>query len=42
MAIPLAHAGNWLLWVLYLVPVIVVLGASVNAFMTQRRESRNS
>jgi hypothetical protein len=35
----LAHAGHWAMWVLYLVPVIIVLGASVNAFLAQRRES---
>ena len=36
----LAHAGHWALWVLYLVPVFIVLGASVRAFMQQRRENR--
>jgi hypothetical protein len=34
----LAHAGHWALWFLYLVPVIVVLGASINSFRAQRRE----
>ena len=36
----LAHAGHWALWVLYSVPVLVVLGASLNALLAQRRESR--
>jgi hypothetical protein len=40
MSLPLAHAGHWAMWVLYLVPVIIVLGASVNAFLAQRREER--
>jgi hypothetical protein len=37
-ALPLAHAGHWALWVLYLVPVVIVLGATVKAFLDQRRE----
>ena len=36
----LAHAGHWAMWVLYLVPVVIVLGASVNALIAQRREDR--
>ena len=36
----LAHAGHWAMWVLYMVPVVIVLAASLNAFLAQRRESR--
>ena len=38
--IPLAHVGHWSIWVLYMVPVVIVLIASARAFMEQRRESR--
>jgi hypothetical protein len=34
----LAHAGHWALWVLYAVPVLVVLGASAQALVRERRE----
>jgi len=37
---PLAHVGHWYMWILYLVPVLVVLGASVRALIEQRREDR--
>jgi hypothetical protein len=33
-----AHAGHWALWVLYLVPVFIVLGATGKAFIDGRRE----
>jgi hypothetical protein len=36
----LAHVGHWYLWVPYLVPVLIVLGASYRAFTQQRREDR--
>ena len=36
----LAHVGHWATWVLYLVPVLIVLAASVHALLAQRRESR--
>jgi len=36
----LAHVGHWYLWVPYLVPVLIVLGASYRAFRQQRREDR--
>jgi hypothetical protein len=36
----LAHAGHWTLWVLYLVPVVIVLGATIKAFVDQRRDDR--
>jgi hypothetical protein len=40
-ALPLlAHVGHWYLWVPYLIPVVIVLGASYRAFRQQRREDR--
>jgi hypothetical protein len=40
-AVPLlAHVGHWYLWVPYLVPVVIVLAASLRAFKQQRREDR--
>jgi hypothetical protein len=40
-ALPLiAHVGHWYLWVPYVVPVVIVLGASLRAFRQQRRENR--
>jgi hypothetical protein len=36
----LAHAGHWALWVLYAVPVIVVLAATGKAFLDAKREER--
>lgn len=37
----LAHASHWAIWVLYSVPVLVVLAASLKAFRDQRREDRS-
>jgi hypothetical protein len=37
---PLAHVGHWYMWVLYLVPVLIVLVASARALLEQRREDR--
>lgn len=34
----LAHAGHWLIWVLYLVPVVIVLAATAKAYVDSRRE----
>ena len=36
--IPLAHAGHWALWVLYAVPVVIVVAASLQALVKERRE----
>jgi hypothetical protein len=36
--IVLAHAGHWLLWVLYAVPVLIVLAATAKAYLDGRRE----
>jgi hypothetical protein len=42
MALPLAHAGHWAVYVLYAVPVLIVLGSIVLTTLRQRRERRVS
>jgi hypothetical protein len=39
--LPLAHLGHWYLWIPYVIPVVVVLAASLHAFRRQRREDRD-
>ena len=34
----LAHAGHWLIWVLYAVPVLIVAVSIVASVLRQRRE----
>jgi cytochrome c-type biogenesis protein CcmH/NrfF len=36
----LAHLGHWYLWIPYVIPVVIVLAASLHAFRQQRREDR--
>jgi len=36
--LPLAHAGHYALWVLYVLPVLVVVGAIVRSAVLARRE----
>jgi hypothetical protein len=36
--LPLAHAGHYALWVLYALPVLVVVFAIVRNAVAQRRE----
>ena len=36
----LAHAAHWYMWILYAVPVLVVIAASVYALIDQRRQGR--
>jgi hypothetical protein len=38
--VPLAHLGHWYLWIPYVIPVVIVLAASLHAFRQQRREDR--
>jgi hypothetical protein len=38
--VPVAHLGHWYLWIPYVIPVLVVLAASLHAFRQQRREDR--
>lgn len=39
MTLPLAHVGHYL-WVLYLVPVLVVIGGIVRTIAVERRRKR--
>lgn len=41
LEIPLAHVGHWWLYVLYAVPVIIVLASVVTTTLRQRRSSRD-
>jgi hypothetical protein len=35
---PLAHVGHYAVWILYAVPVLIVLAAIVRSTITARRE----
>jgi hypothetical protein len=39
MTLPLAHVGHYL-WILYLVPVLIVVGAIIRNAIVQRRLQR--
>jgi heme exporter protein D len=41
VTLPLAHAGHYVVWVLYALPVLVVLGAIVRTVLTERRRKRS-
>jgi cytochrome c-type biogenesis protein CcmH/NrfF len=34
---PLAHVGHWAIWVLYAIPVVIVLGSIVVTLVRDRR-----
>ena len=34
-----AHAGHWALWILYAVPVLIVVGSIIVSLIRQRRET---
>jgi hypothetical protein len=38
--VPLAHAGHWL-WVLYLPPVLIVVGSIARTSLSERRKKRD-
>jgi len=38
--LPLAHTGHWL-WVLYLPPLLIVLGSLLRTALSERRKERN-
>jgi uncharacterized membrane protein len=38
--LPLAHAGHWVLWILYAIPVLIVAFAIVRSTIAQRRAAR--
>jgi len=40
VTLPLAHAGHYVVWVLYALPVLVVLGAIVRTVVLERRRKR--
>ena len=40
MELPLAHAGHWIWYVLYAVPVVVVFTSICASMLRQRRERR--
>ena len=35
--LPIAHVGHWSIWILYAVPVVIVLGSIVLQFVRDRR-----
>ena len=35
--LPIAHAGHWAIWVLYAVPLIIVVASIVNSLRRERR-----
>ena len=37
LLLPLAHAGHWLSWLLYLPPVAIVIGSIVRSKLIERR-----
>jgi hypothetical protein len=37
MCLPIAHVGHWALWILYAVPVVIVLGSIVVTVIRGRR-----
>lgn len=39
---PLAHAGHWLIYVLYAVPLLIVLGSIVVTVRRDRRQRREA
>jgi heme exporter protein D len=42
MVLPIAHAGHWAFYVLYAVPILIVLGSIAVTMVRQRRERRDS
>jgi hypothetical protein len=40
--LPIAHAGHWLVYVLYAVPVAIVLGSIALTMIRDRRARRDS
>jgi heme exporter protein D len=41
MILPLAHLGHYL-WLMYIPPVLIVLGSIVKTMLSQRREERQA
>lgn len=40
LLVPLAHAAHWM-WVLYLPPILIVVGSLVRTSLKERREAKN-
>lgn len=40
MTLPLAHLGHYL-WILYVLPVVIVIGGIVRATLLERRRDRD-
>lgn len=40
--LPLAHAGHYVVWALYALPVIIVVAAIVRSTLAQRREDERA
>lgn len=40
LSIPMAHAGHWAMYVIYAVPVVVVLASVAKAIVSERRAAR--
>jgi hypothetical protein len=40
--LPVAHAGHWIVYVLYAVPVVIVLGSIALTIVRDRRARRGS
>jgi hypothetical protein len=38
--LPLAHVGHYAIWILYVIPVLIVVGAIVRNAVAQRRVAR--
>ena len=38
LLLPLAHAGHWAMYLIYAVPVVVVLASVVRTLIAERRE----
>jgi ABC-type multidrug transport system permease subunit len=41
LLMPLAHVGHWWTYILYAVPVIIVLGSVVSTLIKERREGKD-
>jgi hypothetical protein len=38
LLLPLAHTGHYALWALYVLPVLVVIGATIRSAVAQRQD----
>ena len=39
LSMPLAHAGHWAMYIIYAVPVVVVLASVVKTLLAERRNA---